>query len=89
MTTDARKDKKRNKRAAKRAVQAVARDNKGWTRVQCQGICGCCISELWYTSRERAEEACRKATNCHASMKDDRGNTDEVDGFYGFDIKEF
>lgn len=90
MTTDVKKSKKSDKKKAKRAARDLAKKFKGWTRVTCRAICGCCESVLYYKTRKRAEAACREATNKHAVMVDDQisPSKESIDGFYGFDIED-
>ena len=64
------------------------KEYKGWIKVTCQAICGCCQSVFLFKTHERAEEACKEATNKHAEITDDTGNTEQVDGFYGFDLEK-
>jgi hypothetical protein len=85
----ARKQAKLDKKKARQQEKQEVRDYRGWTKVTGRAICGCCCAVLWYTDRVRANNACKGATHKHALMKDDRGNEEMVDGFYGFDIVDF
>lgn len=81
-------DKKWEKKQAKIAKRKFRKEYKGWTRVTCQAICGCCEAVFMFESRERAEEACKAASLKHAEITDDEGHTETVDGFYGFDLED-
>ena len=86
---DRRRLKKMEKQAGKAEAKQARADNRGWTKLEMRGICGCCTAELWYSSRERAEAAARDVSLRHAVLTDDRGNTEHVDGFYGAELTEF
>jgi hypothetical protein len=90
MVTAAKKAKKAAKKAAKSSEALFLKQYKGWTRVTCQAICGCCDAVLLYKTKERADEACRKAYLKHVVMVDDREppNEEKVDGFFGFNIEQ-
>ena len=73
---------------ARQAAKKVRRDYKGWVKLITQAICGCCAAELWYKDRASAEAAARKAAFRHMKLTDDRGDSETVDGFYGFSFVE-
>tara|TARA_Y100000034_G_scaffold102055_1_gene126741 strand:+ start:1503 stop:1757 length:255 start_codon:yes stop_codon:yes gene_type:complete len=79
---------KKWKKQARNAARKEKRKNRGWVKVTCQAICGCCEAVLWFENMERAEEATKAAWLEHATIKDDKGHEEEVDGFYGFDINQ-
>ena len=85
---EAKQQKRLDKIEAKKKVSQERKRHKGWFRVTCQAICGCCQAILYYETRERAEAACKDANLKHATMTDDEGTVEKVDGFYGFDVEE-
>lgn len=85
---EAAEEKKWQKKQTKIAKRNFRKEYKGWTRVKCQAICGCCEAEFLFESRERAEAACKEAYLKHAEITDDTGHTETVDGFYGFDLED-
>ena len=86
---EARRLRKLEKRVGKVEVQREKHDNKGWTRLTMQAICGCCTAVLWYKTREAAEKAAAESCLKHHELTDDRGMTETVDGFYGGTIEQF
>jgi len=76
----------KSKRTLDKVEDKYKNEYKGWTKVTCQAICGCCQSVFLFKTRERAEAACLKAQYKHAEIEDDTGNKEQVDGFYGFDL---
>lgn len=85
---EAKQQKRLDKIEAKNAKRKEQRDHKGWTKVTCAAICGCCEAVLYFETRERAEAACRAAHLKHADITDDDGNTEKVDGFHGFNFED-
>lgn len=86
---EARRLRKLEKRVGKAEAQKEKHDNRGWTRLTMQALCGCCTAELWYKTREAAERAAQASALTHAELVDDRGNKEDVDGFYGATIEQF
>ena len=80
--------KKEAKKKNKNEERVFHRDHKGWYKVTCQAICGCCEAHFLFESKEKAEKACLAAAMKHAEITDDEGYTETVDGFYGFNIEE-
>lgn len=85
---DAIEEKKLRKKKAKIAKRNFSKKYKGWTRVKCSAICGCCEAEFLFETRERAEAECKEACLKHAEITDDTGHMETVDGFYGFDLED-
>ncbi len=85
---EARRFKKMEKQVKKDEVRQVAREHRGQTKLTMVAICGCCMAELYYTSRERAEAAAASAAAKHCDLTDDFGKTEKVDGFYGCQLDD-
>jgi len=78
----------KEKKKDKIARNAYKKKYKGWVKVTCGAICGCCEAKFMFKNRENAEKACKEAHLKHADITDDEGWTEQVDGFYGFNIEE-
>jgi cell division septal protein FtsQ len=87
-----KKEAKAQAKAAKKEKRQEEKKYKkrreGWAKVTCAAICGCCEAVFYFENREKAEQVCKEATNKHITITDDEGTTEEVDGFYGFNIED-
>jgi len=82
----AKRERERTRRHGPPEPPPAAPDTRGWTKLTMTTTCGCCEAVLWYKTRAAAEAAAASAANKHLPLTDDRGATETVDGFYGFEL---